>query len=146
MAEFKILKTSDRLADEKRLHQKLQWLLDDKPPGHDVLEMVDDLLQVLGMHKGKKTSPIFLNADTRQASIGRKKVYLTLTESRLLACLLKSPGTTLSKATLFECCGMNSFGDTNRTVATHIQRLRGKLGMAAYSIKTVRGVGYRLEK
>jgi DNA-binding response OmpR family regulator len=34
---------------------------------------------------------------------------------------------------------------TVRTIDTHMKRLREKLGCAADSIATVRGVGYRLE-
>ena len=93
-----------------------------------------------------KNSRISLHPDTCQAFVGKKKVTLTITEFKLLACLLENAGTTLSRADLFEHCGMtNPISGTVRTVDRTINLLRGKLGKAAYLIKTVRGVGYRLE-
>ena len=93
-----------------------------------------------------KNSRISLDPDTYQAFVGKKEVHLTTTEFKLLACLLENAGTTLSRADLFEHCGMtNPISGTVRTVDRTINLLRGKLGKAAYLIKTVRGVGYRLE-
>jgi len=94
-----------------------------------------------------KNSRISLDMDTCQVFVGEKRVNnLTITEFNLLACLLKNAGKTLSRAALFEHCGMtNPISGTERTVDTHIQRLRSKLGKAAYAIKAVRGVGYRME-
>ncbi len=89
---------------------------------------------------------ISLDTDARQAFVGKKRVNLTITEFNLLACLLKNAGKTLSRAALFEHCGMtNPISGTERTVDAHIYRLRSKLGMARYAIRTVRGVGYRME-
>jgi len=92
------------------------------------------------------TLRISLDTHTFQAFVGKKRVNnLTITEFNLLACLLKSGGTTLSRAALLTTVWDESYQGTERTVDTHIQRLRGKLGEAAYSIKTVRGAGYRFE-
>jgi len=93
-----------------------------------------------------KIPRISLHPDTCQAFVGKKKVTLTITEFKLLACLLENAGTTLSRADLFEHCGMtNPISGTVRTVDRTINLLRGKLGKAAFLIKTVRGVGYLLE-
>ncbi len=94
-----------------------------------------------------KNSRISLDMDTCQVFVGEKRVNnLTITEFNLLACLLKNAGKTLSRAALFEHCGMtNPISGTERTVDAHIYRLRSKLGMARYAIRTVRGVGYRME-
>lgn len=46
-------------------------------------------------------------------------------------------------ALLFDVWGMAA-DVTTRTVDTHIQRLREKLGPAAEQLWTLRGVGYRL--
>ncbi len=89
---------------------------------------------------------IYLDTDARQAFVGKKMANLTITEFNLLACLLKNAGKTLSRAALFEHCGMtNPISGTERTVDAHIYRLRSKLGKGGYLIKTVRGVGYRME-
>ena len=92
-----------------------------------------------------KNSRISLHMDTCQAFVGKKEVNLTTTEFNLLACFLKNGGTALSREVLLSTVWDQSYQGTERTVDTHIQRLRSKLGTARYLIRTVRGVGYRLE-
>ena len=92
-----------------------------------------------------KRAPIFLHTETCQAFVGRRRINLTTTEFNLLACFLRNGGTTLSRAMLLTTAWDESYRGTSRTVDTHIQRLRRKLGRAGYFIRTVRGVGYRLE-
>ena len=94
----------------------------------------------------RKRYRISLHPDTCQAFVGKKKVTLTVTEFKLLACLLKNKGTTLSRAALLNTVWGQSYQGTAHTVDTNIWRLRNKLGKAGYLIRTVRGVGYRLEK
>jgi len=89
---------------------------------------------------------ISLDMNTCQAVIGKKKVNLTITEFNLLACFLKNAGTTLSRDDLLSAVWDQPYQGTTHTVDTHIYRLRNKLGKAGYLIRTVRGVGYRLEK
>ncbi len=92
-----------------------------------------------------KSSRISLDMDTYQAFVGEKEVHLTITEFNLLACFLKNAGTTLSRAVLLSTVWDESYQGMAHTVDTHIYRLRSKLGKAGYLIRTVRGVGYRLE-
>jgi DNA-binding response OmpR family regulator len=102
-------------------------------------------LDVVNATEVLKSSRISLHTETCQAFVGRKKVDLTITEFNLLACFLKSGGTTLSRAALLTTVWDRAYRGTSRTVDTHIQRLRSKLGKAGYLIRTVRGVGYRME-
>ncbi len=92
-----------------------------------------------------KSSRISLHTDTPQAFVGEKKVDLTKTEFNLLACLLKSGGASLSRDVLLSIVWGESYLGTERTVDTHIHRLRSKLGKAGNLIRAVRGVGDRLE-
>jgi len=92
-----------------------------------------------------RSSHVSLHTDTCQAFVGKKEVNLTTTEFNLLACFLKNRGTTLSRDALLSTVWDQSYQGTAHTVDTHIQRLRSKLGKAGYLIRTVRGVGYRLE-
>ncbi len=93
-----------------------------------------------------KNSRISLHMDTCQAFVGKKRVNnLTITEFNLLACFLQNAGKTLSRATLLSVVWDESYQRVERTVDTHIGRLRSKLGKAGYAIRTVRGVGYRME-
>lgn len=73
-----------------------------------------------------------------------KLIDLTAVEFKLLALLMKHHGHVMDREKLLiEVWGYQNSIYT-RTVDTHIQRIRGKLGEAAAYIETVRGVGYRV--
>lgn len=71
------------------------------------------------------------------------EIELTAREWALLDCLAQRPGVTFSKAQLEET--LYAFGAEieSNAVEVFVSRLRKKLGTAA--IRTVRGLGYRLE-
>lgn len=72
------------------------------------------------------------------------EIELTLKEFELLILLIKNKNIALSREQILEkVWGYEYFGET-RTVDTHVQRLRKKLGLLD-NIKTVYKVGYRLE-
>ncbi len=74
-----------------------------------------------------------------------KKIELTHKEFEMLKFFMLNPGMVFSRDRLMsEIWGMNYIGET-RTVDMHIKTLRQKLGNAGGQIKTVIGVGYRLE-
>ena len=63
----------------------------------------------------------------------------------MLKFFMLNPGMVFSRDRLMsEIWGMDYIGET-RTVDMHIKTLRQKLGNAGGQIKTVIGVGYRLE-
>ena len=73
-------------------------------------------------------------------------VELTLKEYALLKLFLEHPGQVFSRDQLLEqIWGTDYFGES-RTVDVHIGTLRTKLGESGSLIRTVRGVGYRLER
>ena len=92
-----------------------------------------------------KNGRIALDVEGCQAFVGRKTINLTSTEFNLLAAFLKNRGKTVSRDELLSSVWGDSYRGTSRTVDTHIQRLRSKLGTAGRLIRTVRTVGYRLE-
>lgn len=69
-------------------------------------------------------------------------IQLTLTEFKLLSCLLEGRGRVKKREYLLEHIWDHGDGVYSRTIDTHIQRLRTKLKEVGDSIKTVRGVGY----
>ena len=74
-----------------------------------------------------------------------ERIILTLKEYELLRLFLENPGRVFTRDQLLsDIWGMDYDGET-RTVDVHIRTLRQKLGGAGALIKTVRGVGYRLE-
>jgi two-component system phosphate regulon response regulator PhoB len=88
---------------------------------------------------------ITLDSDRYEVRVKGASIRLTTTEFNLLAYLLRNKGRVLSRDRLLEHVWGYRYGGTTRTVDTHIQRLREKLGTEADCIETIRGVGYKLE-
>ncbi len=80
-----------------------------------------------------------------QVSIDDKAISLTPTEFRLLQYLANTPERAIARQELYEAAMLESDA-YERAVDVYIMRLRKKLAEAGLcdSIKTVRGVGYRL--
>ena len=75
-----------------------------------------------------------------------QRIELTLKEFELLRVFLKHPGRVYTRDQLLEkIWGSDYLGET-RTVDVHIGTLRTKLGPCGEYIRTVRGVGYRMEE
>ncbi|MGL5379346.1 VanR-ABDEGLN family response regulator transcription factor [Clostridium sp.] len=91
-----------------------------------------------------------INLKTHQVHLGEKLLSLTPTEFIILQVLCKEDGNVVSSEQLFhKIWGDEYYDKNNNTIATHIRHLREKLndsvGDPKY-IKTVWGVGYKLEK
>jgi DNA-binding response OmpR family regulator len=71
---------------------------------------------------------------------------LTPKEFDLLALLVRNPGRAFSRDYLIEKVWGYDAAGSDRTVDTHVLRLRRKLGAAGDRIETVWGVGYRLAR
>ena len=59
---------------------------------------------------------------------------------------MKNPGLAFTREILLSSIWESEFQGETRTVDVHIASLRTKLGTAGEAIRTVRGVGYRLEE
>lgn len=88
---------------------------------------------------------IVLDNSRYEVFVGKESVRLTTTEFNLLAFFLRNQGRVLSRERLLERVWGFEYEGTTRTIDTHIQRLRDKLGQKGKLIETVRGVGYKLE-
>lgn len=86
-----------------------------------------------------------LRVDTagHRAWVDGDALSLTALEFRLLATFLNRRGRVQTRDALLHDVWGHAPGLPTRTVDTHIQRLRKKLGPAAAYIETLRGVGYR---
>ena len=91
---------------------------------------------------------LWVAAEDYLARVGDRELALTKKEFEILWTLAEHPGKVFSRDNLLESLwGYDYFGDT-RTVDTHIKRLRAKveaLSPEGFEIKTIWGVGYRLE-
>lgn len=88
--------------------------------------------------------PIRLDPERFEVYVEGEAVTLTSTEFRLLHELVTKRGRVLTRTHLLENVWGYVHNVTDRTVDTHIKRLRQKIGpLAAAYIETIRGVGYR---
>ena len=88
---------------------------------------------------------ITLNEKEHKVIAGSERIELTNKEFKMLKLFVKNPGMVFSRDKLMsEIWGIDYIGET-RTVDMHIKTLRQKLGSCGSQIKTVIGVGYRLE-
>ena len=88
---------------------------------------------------------ITLKENEHTVTANGEKVELTHKEFEMLKLFVRNPNVVFSRDRLMsEIWGVDYIGET-RTVDMHIKTLRHKLGAAGGQIKTVIGVGYRLE-
>ncbi|GAB4439153.1 MAG: response regulator transcription factor [Chloroflexi bacterium OHK40] len=86
-----------------------------------------------------------LDPVARRVSVDGEPVELTVKEYELLLLLARHPGRSFSRAYLLDHIWGADYEGGDRTVDTHIVRLRRKLGGVGERITTVWGVGYRFE-
>lgn len=119
-----------------------------KPFG--VMEMVARVNAVLRRTKKQEekaitVGSITLNEDAHTVTVNGGNVELTHKEFDMLCLFMKNKNIVFNREKLMnEVWGSDYMGES-RTVDMHIKTLRQKLGTAGGQIKTVIGVGYRLE-
>lgn len=95
-----------------------------------------------------RCGPIVLDPASHNVTVGGNPIDLTLKEFTLLEKLMGRPGQVFSRAQLLRDVWQMDFAGETRTVDTHVQTLRRKLGSGAPGagdlVQTVRGVGYRM--
>ena len=121
-----------------------------KPFG--MMEMVSRIRAVLRRSQSLPKTSILtlgnLNMDisSHTVTIGNIRIPLTLKEFELLRLFLSAPGQAFSREQLLEKVWGTDYIGESRTVDVHIATLRTKLGPCGDYIRTVRGVGYRMEE
>ena len=90
---------------------------------------------------------LFMNRKSYRVMVDNQKLTLPLKEFELLFKLASYPGQTLSREQLIEDIWGYDFEGNERPLDVHINRLRERFPEERYSfqIKTIRGLGYRLE-
>ena len=95
-------------------------------------------------------SGLILNKDTHECKLNERELLLTPTEFSILWVLCSNRGRVVSSEELFhEVWGDKYFTSSNNTVMVHIRHLREKMQDSTEHpryIKTVWGVGYKIEK
>jgi len=93
-----------------------------------------------------KVGDLVLDLTKYEVRVKNKKVDLTTTEFRVLAILSEKPGWVLTRNQLLDDLWEDEKIVLDRTIDVHIKNLREKLEEAGKLIKTIRGIGYKIEE
>lgn len=121
-----------------------------KPFG--MMEMVSRIRAVLRrssppvQKKILQDGPILLNEAEHTVTVDGRPVELTLKEHEILDLFMRNPGKVFTRDELLTAIWDAAYEGETRTVDVHIATLRSKLGSSGELIRTVRGVGYKLER
>lgn len=106
---------------------------------------VNALFRRLERDKATVYGGLVIDTTARQVSIDDQLLDLSPKEYELLTYLTENRGKALSREQILNhVWNYDYFGDL-RTVDTHINRLRTKLGDKSTLVQTIRGYGYRFE-
>lgn len=120
-----------------------------KPFG--MMEMVSRIKAVLrrsevtNKKQELRNGPIYLNNIKHIVIVDGKEIELTLKEYELLLLLMNNIGIVFTREHLLASIWDSNFVGESRTIDVHVGTLRNKLGNCGYCIKTLRGVGYKME-
>lgn len=92
-----------------------------------------------------KMGDLVINPLRFEVRVKGRMVDLTPTEFRILEILTKNTGKIFNRERLLERLWGDEKVVVDRTIDVHIKRLREKLGNTGELIKTVRGIGYKVE-
>ena len=98
---------------------------------------LQDVLKVAGLE---------IDVTRHIVTLDGREIVLTLMEFKLLVALIKRKGEAQSREMLLSDVWNVDKTLNTRTIDTHITRIREKLGDTGNMIKTVRGLGYKLEE
>lgn len=88
---------------------------------------------------------IVLNTSAHRAMVGDKQIELSYKEFELLKYFMENQGIALSRDQILNSVwNYDYFGDA-RTIDTHVKKLRSKMMGEGERIKTIWGIGYKME-
>lgn len=87
---------------------------------------------------------IQLDTDTYKVFVSGKEIMLTARESEILRLFMENKGRVFTREQLLDQIWNYDYMGDDKIIKTHIKNIRKKLGVD--SIKTIRGVGYRIDK
>lgn len=114
--------------------------------------LCEKITAMIKRHKGVgadhsiSESGVRLNLKTRQVFCGEREISLPPKDFELLLLLMQNKGTILSRDIILNKIWGYDFDGDNRTVDTHIKRIRKAMGDKAGLIVTKTGLGYSFKK
>ncbi|MBR1759346.1 MAG: response regulator transcription factor [Lachnospiraceae bacterium] len=97
------------------------------------------------VHNYLTVDGVSLDLEGYTCSVNGVPVELPAKEFELLALLLRNRGRALSRDTLLDGVWHTTYISSSRTLDSHVNRVRRKIGAAGEHIKTVWGIGYKWE-
>ena len=92
---------------------------------------------------------LILDMDAMTVKKDGENVFLTPTEFKILALLMKNPGRVFTKAQIYQSINGDFYESDENSIIVHISKIRDKLGDDSKNpefIKNIRGLGYKIEK
>lgn len=92
---------------------------------------------------------LIINSETHEVTLCGKEIKLTVKEFEILKLLAENRSVVFSSRNIYESVWNDVFYQSDSTIMTHIKNIREKLGDNVKNpkyIKTVWGVGYKIEK
>lgn len=114
--------------------------------------LCEKITAMIKRHKGVgadhsiSESGVRLNLKTRQVFCGEREISLPPKDFELLLLLMQNKGTILSRDIILNKIWGYDFDGDNRTVDTHIKRIRKAVGDKSHLIVTKTGLGYSFKK
>ncbi|MCI6695913.1 MAG: response regulator transcription factor [Solobacterium sp.] len=101
--------------------------------------------EVINKKQELRNGPIYLNNIKHIVTMDGKEIELTLKEYELLLLFMNNIGIVFTREHLLASIWDSNFVGESRTIDVHVGTLRNKLGNCGSCIKTLRGVGYKME-
>lgn len=89
---------------------------------------------------------IRMDKGAHQVYVDDKPIELSYKEFELLAYLMENREIALSREMILDQVWNYDYYGEPRTIDTHVKKLRSKMGDAGEQIRTIRGIGYKLEE
>lgn len=96
-----------------------------------------------------KVGPLTLDEEAVSLTKNGEEIQITPTEFKILALLMSSPGRVYTKVQIYENINGEYFKNDDSALMVHIYRIREKIEDDSKNpiyLKTVRGLGYKIEK
>lgn len=113
----------------------------------ELLSRIKALLRRTGNQSNAeiRMAGISINDASHQVRVDGQEIILTRKEYALLLAFVSNPGKVFSREQLLYSIWKDDFIIETRTVDVHVASLRSKIDPYGQLIKTVRGVGYKME-
>lgn len=102
--------------------------------------------QVVGNRNEVCAAGIIINTISHSVYADDNEIELTPKEYDLLLCLMLNKGRVMTRETLLSKVWGYDYSGDDRTVDTHIKKLRAKLGEKSVHIKTLMRAGYKFDE